>query len=221
MSYKTFTVNSKAPNSNDNISIDSTNLLDAERFGVNCVLRKTANGWGSNSCLKSYSGNLNFKNTTAGYSINYGYPYDVGDNIEARKVSGEFNLTDSITLINTGGSYVPVPASSWTMGFSFDGTFFNNKKVLLRALIIPTPAFSGNMSLQWRLGDPTNALSTTTPLGPLSYSDTKYGSIAYGYYTGSGTTESLSIRIIEKVGGFVAHNKTRADCMSITAKIIE
>ena len=219
MSYKKLTVNSTAPNSNDDISIDSTNLLDAGRSGVNCVLRQTAHGWGSNSCLKSYSGNLNFKRT-ATFSVSSGYRYDVDDNLEARKVSGEFNLTDSITLINSSGSYVPVPASSWAMGFSFDGTFFNNKKVLLRALIIPS-ALSGNMSFQWRLGNPSNALSTTTPLGPLSYFDTTYGSIAYGYYTGSGTTESLSIRIIEKDGAFYAHNKTRADCMSITAKIIE
>ena len=220
MSYKTFTVNSTAPNSNNDISIDSTLLLDAGRSGVNCVLRKTANGWGSNSCLKSYGGNLNFLTTSAVYNTNTSYRYDVGDNVLLRKVSGEFNLTDSITLVNSSGSYVPQVTGSWTMAYSFDGTFFNNKKVLLRALIAPT-AFSGNMSVQWRLGNPSNALSTTTPLGALSYYDVNYGSIVYGYYTGSGTTETLSMRVIEKDGVFASHTRTRATCVSITAKIIE
>lgn len=220
MSYKIIKVNSDSPDLNQNISIDSTNLLDAGRAGVNCVLRKTSSGWGSPSCLKAYSGNLNFNNTTASYNTNSNYRYDAGDNMLARKVSGEFNLTDSITLINSSGSYVPISTSSWAMGFNFDGTFFNNKKVLLRALILPSP-FSGNMSVQWRLGNPANALATTTPLGALSKIDNEYGSIVYGYYVGSGTTESLSIRIIEKVGVFYAHTKSRADCMSITAKIIE
>ena len=220
MSYKTLTVNSTSPDSNNNISIDSTNLLDVGRSGVNCVLRKTANGWGSNSCLKSYNGNLNFLNTSASYNTNTSYRYDVGDNITMRKTSGEFNLTDSITLVNSSGSYVPRASSSWMMAFSFDGTFFNNKKVLLRAGIAPTP-FSGNMSVQWRLGNPSNALSTTTPLGALSYYDVNYGSIVYGYYTGGGTTETLGIRVTEKDGSFARHSRLRADCISITAKIIE
>lgn len=222
MSYKTVKVNSTAPDSNDNISIDSTNLLDAGRAGVNCVLRKTSSGWGSNSCLKSYSGNLNFNNTTTNYSTNLTYTYDAGDNMLARKASGEFNLTSSITLINSSGSYTPVSTTSWCMGFTLDGTFFNNKKVLLRAVILPTPKTTpANMALQWRLGNPLNALGSTTALGPLSYLDNQYGSIVYGHYTGTGSSESLSVRVIEKTGSLGAHTKARADCMSITVKIIE
>ena len=222
MSYKTVKVNSTSPNSNDDIAINLNNFLIDTRPAVNCVLRKTASSWSTPSCLKAYSGNLNFRNTAQTYSTNLTYTYDAGDNMLARKVSGEFNLTSSITLINSSGSYTPVSTSSWCMGFTLDGTFFNNKKVLLRAVILPTPKTTpANMALQWRLGNPLNALGSTTALGPLSYLDNKYGSIVYGHYTGTGSSESLSVRVIEKTGSLAAHTKARADCMSITVKIIE
>ena len=75
--------------------------------------------------------------------------------------------------------------------------------------------------MQWRLGNPLSALNSTSALGPLSYLDNEFGSIVYGLYTGTGTTEKLSVRVIEKTGTFALHTKDRADCMSITAKIIE
>lgn len=222
MSYKTINVNVASPNSADNIPINLNNFLSDNRPAVNCVLRKSSSGWNTASCLKSYTGNLNFKNSNINYSTNFTYSYDVNDNMVARKVSGEFNLTDSIALIPASGSYSPFTSNSWCMGYSFDGSFFNNKKVLLRAVILGTPNTSpANMVLQWRLGDPTDALSNTTALGPLSFIDKIYGSIVYGYYVGSGTTEKLSIRIIEKTGNFTYSSPSAAMCMSITAKIIE
>lgn len=222
MSYKTVKVNSTAPDLNDNIPINLNSFLVDNRPAVNCVLRKTASSWSTTSCLKSYTGNLNFNNYNQSYTTNFSYSYDVGDNMVARKVSGEFNLVDQITLINASGSYAPFSSASWAMGYSFDGTFFNNKKVLLRAVILGTPNTTpANMVLQWRLGDPTDALNNTTALGPISFVDKIYGSVVYGYYSGSGTTEKLSVRIIEKNGNFTYSSPGVARCMTITAKVIE
>lgn len=221
MSYKTIKVNSTVPDSNDNISIDSTNLLDAGRAGVNCVLRKTSTGWGSPSCLKAYSGHLNFNEDS--HAGNTSYRYDVGDNYIARYVGGEFNLQDSITFIDSSGSYVPIGSSSWVMGYTFSGSAFSGKTVILRAVIAgvhkTTPV---DYDFQWRLGNPSNALNTTTALGPLAKCLTEYSSVAYGIFTGSGSDQTVSIRFINKASGSIAITSgATASIQSITAKIIE
>jgi hypothetical protein len=221
MSYKTLKVNSTAPDSSNNISIDSTNLLDAGRSAVNCVLRKTATGWGSNSCLKAYSGHLNFNEDS--HAGNTAYRYDVGDNYISRYAGGEYNLQDSITFINSSGSYVPIGSSSWVMGYTFSGSAFSGKTVILRAVIagkhMTTPV---DYDFQWRLGSPSNALNTTTALGPLAKCLTEYSSVAYGIFTGSGSDQTVSIRFINKTSGSIAITSGAiASIQSITAKIIE
>lgn len=219
MSYRNIKVNSTAPDSSNDISINSTNLLNAGRAGVNCVLRKTSTGWGSPSCLKSYTGHLNFEEDSHGG--NTAYRYDPEDNYQSRNLSGEYDLSDNITFVGSSGSYVTIANAGWPMAYTFDGTFFNGKKVLLRALIGPSRYVANSYySIQWRLGSPFNALSSTTPLGPISYGDDVYGSIVYGLYEGTGTSETLSIRFIDVYGCAITTGGV-SSIQSITAKVIE
>lgn len=219
MSYRNLKVNSVGLDSDNDISINSANLIETGRAGINCVLRKTATGWGTPSCLKSYSGHLNFQVDSHGG--NTAYRYDPGDNYQSRNLSGEYDLSDQITFVGSSGSYVTIGNSGWPMAYTFDGTFFNGKKVLLKALIGPSRVFANSYySIQWRLGSPFNALSSTTPLGAISYSTDQYGSIVYGLYEGTGTTETLSMRFID-VYGCAITTGTPANIQSITAKIIE
>lgn len=221
MSYKTVKVNSTAPDVNDNIPINLNSFLVDNRPAVNCVLRKTASSWGTPSCLKSYAGHLNFNEDNHPGSVVY--TYGAGDNYIARHIGGEFNLKDSITFINSSGSYVPVATSSWVMGYTFSGSAFNGKTVLLKAVIATRHASSSlDYDFQWRLGNPSNAIGSTTALGPLAKSLTQYSSIAYGIFTGSGVDETVAIRIINiSTGQIGITNGIQASIQSITAKIIE
>lgn len=219
MSYRNIQVNSTAPNSSNDIDIDSTNLLNTGRAGINCVLRKTSTGWGSPSCLKSYAGHLNFEEDTHGGNTNY--RYDVEDNYCSRKAGGEYDLLTNISFLNTTTNYSPLSNSSWTKAYLFNGTAFNNKKVLLKAIIGPSRVFSNSYyTIQWFVGSPEQAISLSSPIGPMSYSDNVYGSICYGLYTGSGTDEYLSIRFID-VHGCAITTGVVASIQAITARIIE
>ena len=219
MSYRSIKVNSTSPDVSNDISIDSTNLLDAGRAGVNCVLRKTSTGWGSPSCLKSYAGHLNFEEDTHGGNTNY--RYDAEDNYCTRKAGGEYDLTLNITFENTDNIYAPLNNSSWVKSYLFNGTAFNNKKVLLKALIGPSRVFTNsNYTIQWMKGNPDQTITNSTPLGPMSYSNHEFGSIVYGLYTGSGTNEYVSIRFIDVYGCAITTGAV-SSIQSITAKIIE
>lgn len=219
MSYRNIQVNSTAPNSSNDIDIDSTNLLNTGRAGINCVLRKTSTGWGSPSCLKSYAGHLNFEVDT--HSGSTTYRYDVEDNYCSRKVGGEYDLALNITFENTDLSYAPMTNSSWTKSYLFNGTAFNNKKVLLKAVIGPSRTSSNSYyTIQWMTGNPDQGLSFSSPLGPMSYGHDQYGSVCYGLYTGSGTDEYISIRFID-VKDCALTTGVPASIQSITARIIE
>lgn len=219
MSYRNIKVNSTAPDSNNDISISSTNLIDAGRAGVNCVLRKTSTGWGTPSCLKSYTGHLNFEEDYHGGNTTY--RYDAQDNYCSRKIGGEYDLTLNITFENTDNIYAPLSNSSWTKSYKFDGTAFNNKKVLLKAIIGPSRVFSNSYyTVQWMVGSPDKGISSSSPIGPMSYSDDIYGSICYGLYTGSGVDEYISIRFINVYGCAITTGAV-ASIQAITAKVIE
>lgn len=216
MSYKLLKVNTVSPDSSNDISIDDTNLISVDGPAVNCVLRKSPTGWNTASTLKSYNGHLNYRsdNQPGG-----NYYYDTGDNYVARKAGGEFNLSTSVTLIDSSGTLVPAASTSWCMAYELDGSTFNGKTVLFRAVLGMSRTSGSHCVFQWRIG--TGSITGTTAIGPKTYSNVVGSSIAYGLYTGTGTTEQIAIRINSVAGNNKITQGTIAQVQSITAKIIE
>jgi len=219
MSYNNIKVNSTKADQSGEITLNTTNLIEYKEAGINCILRKDSTGWSTKSTLASQTGFLNWGATTNPGNTSSTYKYDVGDNIITRKAGNEYDYVDNnITLVNSSGSYVPVSNTSWTMGYTLDGNYFNGKTVLLKALVSLTYYSGSSIVLQWH--DGTGDITTTNALGARSYGNVNYGSFVYGIYTGDGTTRTVSIKVVDVTGTVVFTAGARAYNTQITIKEI-
>lgn len=215
MSYQTLTVNDvEASQVGLNDIITATGISDGE------ILTKAATNW--DGSLITHDPNVVSNIRVSSHGGNSSYTYDVGDNFCWRKVSGEFDLVENISFVAPSGSYVPAGLSgngSWTMGLSLNGTAYNGKKCLLYAMLAPY-RFSGSSSVfQWGIG--TGALSSWTPLGPRAYADDTYGAPCFGFYEGTGTTETLTLKCRAVSGNVAITTSAIAAVQQVSIKILE
>lgn len=218
MSHNSIKVNSKKPSSDGNIVVNLGDVISVNSPTANQLLQKTENDWGTNILPSQLSGHVNFYTPTISYGTG-SYAYDVGDNYIFRKASSEFALTDYFSLPNASGSYVPLGTTSWTDGFKLRSTLESiptGSVFLFRAVVCPT-ATSGSLTVQWRIGTGV-ALSQTTPIGNMAYSDINGGGVAYGLYVSDGTNVEIGLRVIDKSGTFTLTNSDRSYFQQITVK---
>lgn len=211
MSYKNTTVN----------DIDPAGLGLADVITVTSpiggqVLQKKSSNWGTVAPSRGCDNKIGYLvNSAAG---NTTYRYDVEDNYMWRKASSEIFFKEDLNWVNSSGSYVPIATSAWAMGFTFDGTFFNGKTVLLYALPNPFRFSASSTVFQWGVG--TGALSSWSSLGPKAEQTNVYGSPCWGIYTGSGTTEILTLKVISKTGNTAITSGAVASVGQIIMKVI-
>lgn len=210
MAYKKLTINNVAA---DILALDDVITGTITEGGL---LQKQATDWGTTIPSAAADSKL-------GYLANVGlgndlYKYDIGDNYIWRKASGEIFDLEDITFVNSSGSYVPNASGSWAMGFTFDGTAFNGKKVLLYALPNPTRYANTSSTFQWGVG--TGALSSWTPIGIKADQTQNYGAPCWALYTGSGTTETLTLKVIDKTGALGITDGTFVTIGQLFVKVI-
>ena len=194
MSHNILKVNSQKPNNTGQITL---NLSDVNSLSPSDgdVLQTDSNGdWVSSSVPSSSVDNIaNMSNQTS-YAVGT-YPYGAGDSLILFK--SFMTLGTGVSFVNASGSYVPVANSSWTMGFTFDGTSFNGKTVVLRA--VPSPYCQiATFVAQWGFG--TGSLASFTPIGPRINVNPTHSDVAWGRFVGDGTTKTASLKIISRTG---------------------
>lgn len=219
MSHNAINVNSKKPSSDGSIVVNLGDVISVNSPATNQLLQKTENDWGTNTLPSQLSGHVNFYTTTTSYGVNNSYYYDVGDNFIFRKTGGEFTISNYITLPNASGSYIPIATTAWTDGFKINSTTQSipvGSVFLFRAVVCPN-ATSGSLTVQWRIGTGV-ALSQTTPIGNMAYSDINGGGVAYGLYVSDGTNVEIGLRIIEKNQNLYITNGSRSPFQQITVK---
>lgn len=212
MSYNNLTVNDVK---SSDLALNNVITISSPNDGQ--ILQKKSSNWGTITPSNAAESKIGYLASSA--SGNTTYKYDVADNYMFRKTSGEFFLTENITFTNASGSYVPVPTSAWTMGFNLDGTFFNNKTVLLYAVVNPYRFSASQTVFQWGVG--TGSLGSWSSLGPKAIQTDVYGAPCWGIYTGSGTTETLTLKVISKSGNTAISNGAVARVGSVIMKVIK
>jgi hypothetical protein len=193
MSYNTLKVNSKKPAQNGEIlleldNIEATNPTDGQ------VLKTDSLGdWVSGSLPSVNVDNVLNIDTSPNYAVSI-YPYGAGDNLIIYKPI--LDLGSGVSFVNASGAYVPIANSSWTMGYSFAGSTFANKTVILRAT--PSPFCTASFVAQWGFG--TGSLASFTPIGPRARIDNRHADIAWGRFVGSGSNQVVALKIISRTG---------------------
>lgn len=194
MSHNLLKVNSQAPDDTGQVSLSLSDLVTMTP-NQGDVLQTNSNGdWVSSSVASSSVDNV--ANITNQFSYAVGtYPYGAGDNLIIFKTY--MTLGTGVSHVNASGSYVPVANSAWTMGFSFNGTAFNGKTVILRAVPSPSCVLSTFVA-QWGFG--TGSLASFTPIGARARVDATHADLAWGRFVGDGTTKTVALKILSRTG---------------------
>lgn len=194
MSYKDITVNTVEPE-----GLGLSDVITVVSPIDNQILQKKASDWGTVADSRACDSKIGYlaPGSTPGNTV---YTYDVEDNYCWRRGSNEIFLHENITEVSTySGSYIPLTGNTkWVQGFTMDGTFFDGKTVLLYALPNPYRFSASSTVLQWGIG--TGAFNSWTSLGPKAEQTDVYGAPCWGLYTGSGTSETLTLKVISKTG---------------------
>ena len=218
MSHNSIKINGKKPDGNGDIAVNLSDVITVNSPTTNQILQKTVTDWGTGTLLNQLSGHVNFFTATISYGTG-SYTYDNGDNYIFRKSSQEFTVSNYISLPHASGSYIPNASTSWTDGFKLNATTQSipvGSVFLFRAVVCPN-ATSGSLTVQWRIGTGV-ALSQTTPIGNMAYSDVNGGGVAYGLYVSDGTNVEIGLRVIEKSGTFKITNRDRSYFQQVTVK---
>jgi hypothetical protein len=211
MSYRTLTVNTVEPE-----GLGLTDVITVASPVDGQILQKKATDWGTVADSRACDSKIGYQvNSAPG---NTTYRYDVEDNYMWRRASSEIFLHENIAEVAASGSYVPVATNAWVMGFTLDGTFFNGKTVLLYALPNPFRFSASSTVFQWGIG--TGALSSWSSLGPKAEQTDVYGAPCWGLYTGSGTSETLTLKVISKSGITAITNGSVASVGQIVMKVV-
>tara|TARA_Y100000015_G_C2376902_1_gene82976 strand:+ start:116 stop:772 length:657 start_codon:yes stop_codon:yes gene_type:complete len=126
------------------------------------------------------------------YSVS-SYNYGAGDNF----IIYRFLLTLSgVGFSYATGSYVPVQNYSWYKGFTFGGTAFQGKTVLLKA--VAAPDCQASFVAQWGFG--TGSLASFTPIGPRANANNTWSDVAWGRFVGDGSSKTVALKMISRTG---------------------
>jgi len=216
MSHNQLKINTKSPNIDGDITVNLSDIITVNSPANGEFLQKATSDWKTNTLTLGANGLLN---NLVDYHSAGSHTFDLQDCYTARKVDGEFNVVDQLSLINsTGNTYIPNSNNKWTMGFEMPASAFpSGATVLFRAVVAPRRASGTYLRVQWHIGV-TTSLANSTPIGNIAYSTPDFGATAFGLYVSDGTTKQIAIRITDISGEHTIPGLTGVAVQQITAK---
>ncbi len=221
MSHNITKVNTQVPSADGTIQLSLDDIITVNSPANGQLLQKSDSDWQTKSLSSTTEKLLN--NSDVNSPGNTVYKYDIGDNYISRKVSGEYNILNKITLVNSSGPHVPVSTGSWSMAYYLLGSNFpSGSKILFRAVVGAFRNSGSNLTVQWYTGNPNTNIVYHTPIGPKAYSTENYGATAFGLYKSTGFTQYVSLRVVDvTTNGVAISSGNIASIQQITAKQLE
>lgn len=217
MSYNVVKINNIGTDQNSKIPLNLDDVFTINSPANNEFLQKQASDWGTSTLPPAGAeGLLNNFDVNSPGNTTYRYAYE--DNYQSRGASGEYDITNNVTIVTAWGSYVPIATSSWRMSYKFTGANFPaGSKILLRAVVAPFRFAGSNLTVQWYKGDPYSSLSSSVSIGNYAYSE-EYGATAFGLYVSDGTDDYATIRVVAITGQNAITVGDMASVQQITAQ---
>tara|TARA_R100000388_G_scaffold94606_1_gene82386 strand:- start:1337 stop:1990 length:654 start_codon:yes stop_codon:yes gene_type:complete len=193
MSHNQVTVNNQTPNNTGQITLGLSNIVSMTPNNGDVLQTDSSGNWVSSSVAAASVDSVLNISASFGYAVST-YKYSAADNLIIFK--SMLTKASGITYVNAYGSYAPVSNSSWAMAYTFNGSTFDGKTVLFRA--VPSPYCQASFVAQWGFG--SGSLSSFTPIGPRVNVDNTHADIAWGRFVGDGTNKTVSLKIISRTG---------------------